>query len=269
MKPIVKAFLVGCALTGFTFAGFAQTAAEIIEKSVNLPTPDSSTSQLQQDLYENGKLVESRVILQYGRRHDGLVDTVFDMKSPASVKDSRILKLEKGNKADDTFVYLPSLRTTRRLAAAERQKSFFGTDFTYDDIKLRSVDEDNQEMIKDNVSITVGGVKYDCWEIRSTPIKKNVEFAYREQFIDKKTFLPVQVDYYEKKTEKLLKTYTIEKISVMPSSVKSGVTYLIREVNKVHNHTTNHSTVVTVKKIETDKPMSDKYYTQNWLSTGK
>ena len=43
---------------------------------------------------------------------------------------------------DERWVYLPALRKVRRVAGRDRAKSFVGTDFNYDDLADRSVDEE-------------------------------------------------------------------------------------------------------------------------------
>jgi len=249
-------------------AVFADEAYDIIKKSSTLPVPDFSETTLEMDLIEkDGTVSEHRVIQQFGRRNNGLVETIFAFKSPAAIKDTRILKAEKAGKDDDQWIYLPSLRTTRRIAMAERQKSFVGSDFTYDDMALRKVDDDDQAMMNENVSKTIGGTTYNCWQIKSTAKQKKGEFSYRVQYIDKDTYLPVQIDYFDKKGEPL-KTYTIEKI-VRTTDPRSKNQLLIRWENRVVNAKTGHSTTVKLAKQSFEKEQPARLFTQGWLNTGK
>lgn len=261
-------FLIG-ALAAFVLCSVsADEAFDVVAKSASLPVPFASQSNLAMDLYKNGKLEEHRVIRQIGRKNSaGLKETIFDFREPNSVKDTRLLQAEKSAKDDDKWIYLPSLRTTRRIAAAERQKSFVGSDFTYNDMTIRQADEDTHEMINANASKTVAGNSYNCWEIKSTPIKKNVEFSYRNQWIDKKSLLPVYVEYYDKKGA-LLKIQSIEKIAYIKSEANDTV-YTIRMFNRLENVQTKHTTTVAVINAVYDGKVKDSYFTQSWLNTGK
>ena len=260
-----------CILLATFIAGsciFAETATEIIAKSVSLDVPDFSETDMNLELFDkNGKLTESRNLKQYGKYTDELVSTVFNFLSPSTIKGTRFLQAEKKDKTDDKWIYLPSLRTVRRIAPAERQKSFVGLDFSYDDMTLRKVESDTHEMINENVTKKAGDTTYNCWQIKSTPVKKNDGgYSYRMQYIDKNTYLPVFTEYYDKEG-KHLKDYTVRKIQIVTGA--SGKKYYIRWINHMVNVQTGHSSICTLLKQTLDEPIADKYFTQNWLYTGK
>jgi hypothetical protein len=60
---------------------------------------------------------------------------VFD--SPANIAGTALLIVDHDapSKDDERWLYLPSMRKTRRIAPGERGELFFGTDFTYDEIR--------------------------------------------------------------------------------------------------------------------------------------
>ena len=49
----------------------------------------------------------------------------------------------------------------------------------------------------------------------------------------------------------------------------TGITYWLRRQNLFTNVLSGRKTRVTVKEYVFDKKISDGYFTQNWLSTGK
>jgi hypothetical protein len=260
--------LAVAALFALTGSLFAQTVEEIMAKSTDLPVPIFSKALLIMELVDkNGKVTETRKIYEYGNVETGLKNVVFDIQSPASVKDTRILQAEKIGKGDDKWIYLPSLKTTRRIAAAERQKSWVGSDLTYNDMTIRKFDDDEQTMLDENASQNSNGKAYKCWKIKSVPVKnKNVEYAYRIQFIEKGSYLPIMVEYYDKK-DTLIKTYGIDAFEEFTGA--TGKKYWLRRHVTMKNVLTGHYTTVAVDKIEFDKPVATRYFTQNWLNTGK
>ena len=74
----------------------------------------------------------------------------MDFKT-GSKKGTRFLQIEnEGNKPDDKFIYLPELKSSRRVNSSEGSKSFLGTDATYDDLSTRDVDEDEHTYLIQN-----------------------------------------------------------------------------------------------------------------------
>ncbi|MCR5218930.1 outer membrane lipoprotein-sorting protein [Treponema sp.] len=263
-----KSLAIVLAAALYAGTAFSQTPAEIVNKSVTLTPPDYSETVLTLDLLDkNGTVTEHRTLNQYGHRKNGLVSTVFDFRSPAAVKGTRILQSENKNKSDDKWIYLPSLKTTRRIANTEKKKSFVGTEFTYNDMTLREAENDEHTFINENGSYTTNGKSYSVWVIKSVPVKdKNVEYSYRIQYIDKDSNIPLLMEFYNKKDVKI-KEAILERFGQVKGA--TGKTYWLRQSQLVKNLETGKQTRVIVEDYTFDKPISDRYFTQNWLNTGK
>ena len=252
-----------------SFVLSAQTAKDVIKVFCDLDrVPDYNYSTLiLENIDKNGKS-ETLEIHQYGSGVDnGLKNVAFDFKSPAGVKGMRVLQLEKLKKADDRWVYLPKLRQARRIPMTERTKSFGGTEFTYNDMTIRNEDEDENVMMENPAQITVNGTTYTCWKIKSTPYKlSEVEYHYRISWFDKKTYIPVRIEFYNAK-DKMIKTYECLKIDMVKGV--TGIEYPLRRSNCVTNLVTGRKTIASVKDFVFDEEISDAYFTPNWLATGK
>lgn len=264
---LTKLFAVSLLLVSFSLS--AQTANEIAKIFCDLDrVPDYNYSTLILENIERDGKKETIEIWQYGSGVDnGLKNVAFDFKAPASVKGMRVLQLEKLKKADDRWVYMPKLRQSRRIPMTERTKSFGGTEFTYNDMTIRNEDEDLNEIIEDNAKITINGNSYTCWKMKSTPYKKTeVEYHYRYSWFDKKTYIPVRIEYYDNK-DKMIKTYECLKLEMVKGA--TGIEYPLRRSNVVTNLITGRKTIATVKDFVFDEPISDAYFAQHWLTTGK
>jgi hypothetical protein len=246
----------------------AQSAEEIMKKSKTLPCPEYSIGTLIMDIIDkNGTVLEHRILNEIGDEKESLRHVVFDFRSPASVKDTRILQAEKMGRDDEKWIFLPSLKTTRRIANAERSKSFVGSEFTYNDMTVRKFEDDAYEMLDENVTMDIGGKSERLWKIKETPVaKKNVEYTYLIRYIDKVSYLPLLEEYYDK-NGKLIKLRSITKHEEVTS--ESGKKYWLRRENIMENKVTGRTTRVAVDKMTFDKPISERYFTQNWLNTGK
>lgn len=264
----VKRFAIVIGLLA-SFSLSAQTAQEIAKVYCDLDrVPDFNYSTLLLENVDRSGKSEVLEVKQYGSGVDnGLKNVAFDFKAPANVKGTRVLQLEKLKKADDRWVYQPKLRQARRIVMSERTKSFGGTELTYNDMTIRNEDEDKNTIVDNNAKITVNGTSYTCWKMKSEPYKKSeVEYHYRLTWFDKKTYIPVRIEFYDSK-DKMIKTYECHKIDMVKGV--TGIEYPLRRKSVVSNLITGRKTIVTVKDFVFDEPISDGYFTQNWLINGK
>ncbi len=257
--------LTAAALALFMSAGaFAIDGTEIMTKVYDRQKPHCSKAAVQVTLSKNGKVEETRNVGEYGRCKDGLSDVVMVFLSPASVKDTRFLQKENNGKDDDKWIYLPSLKSTRRVAASDGTKAFVGTDFSYDDMSTREVGDDTHELLKE--SEDKGNFK-DLYVVKSTPKDpKSSQYSYRISYITKDAWIPTYIEMYDKKG-KLLKVNEIKAIKKMPGN-KNRV-YNVPMENVMTNVQTGHMTTMKMVNIEVDKPVPDRNFTTDFLSTGK
>lgn len=245
-------------------SAFAIDGTEIMQKVYDRQKPDFTKASVQVVLAKNGKVEETRNVGEYGRCKNNLTDMVMMFFTPASVKDTRFLQKENEGKDDDKWIYMPSLKQTRRVASSDGSKPFVGTDFTYDDMSSREVDEDTHELVKE--SEDKGNFK-NLYVVKSTPKDpKSSQYQYRISWVTKDTWIPTYVELYDKKG-KLLKVNEIKAIKQMPGN--GGHLYNIPLENVMTNVQTNHSTSMKMVNIEVDKPLADGYFTPNFLNTGK
>ncbi len=268
MKKTVKVLLLSVflmVLASFAFAN--ERGTEIMTEVSDFKEPKFTRSQVVMTLTEKNGSKEVRQLLQYGKDENDKTYAVMDFKTPASVKDTRFLQIENKNAADDKWIYLPSLKSTRRVNSSEGSKSFMGTDATYDDMSSREVEEDEHEYLRDEKCTVEGGATYDCYVVKETPIdKKSSQYSYRMVWVDKDSMYPVHTEMYDK-NDKLIKV--LEVLKIVPMTGATGEKYDIPLVNVLTNVQTGHSTKIEIVKLEIDKPIPAKVFTQNFLSTGK
>lgn len=250
--------LVCLSLATFVLGAYAIDGTQIMQNAHDVKKPKFSHSAVKMDLIDKGGAVESRQIEEWGKDENDLTSMVMAFYTPASVKDTRFLQIENKDKDDDKWIYLPALRSTRRIASSEGDKSFMGTDATYDDMSTREVAQDNHELVGEK---TVGS--YDCYVVKSTAVDPaDSQYAYRMNYIDKKTWVPVMVEMFDKKGGDLLKVLNVEKLENVGG-------YWVTMDTLLKNVKNGHSTRLTIMKIEVDKAVSPKLFTPAFLNTGR
>jgi hypothetical protein len=118
---------------------------------------------------------------------------VFD--APPEIRETGFLVWSHSDPEvdDERWVYLPALRKVRRVAGRDRAKSFVGTDFNYDDLADRSVDEDEHALL--DVERSEEGVYY---RVESRPRDEGSPYARRVQLVDGERWVVIRVDYYDR-----------------------------------------------------------------------
>jgi hypothetical protein len=127
------------------------------------------------------------------------------------------------NKDDDRWLYLPALDLVKRVAAGDKRTSFVGSDFLYEDVSGRSLEEDTHELIQTTDTFYV---------VKNVPKKPDtVEFGYFNVSIDRKNFVPMKMEFFDKegKLYRVIESKKVEKIQDFYTVVKSEVRDLKKE----------------------------------------
>lgn len=184
--------------------------------------------------------------------------------TPTSVKGTAFLTLDypDPSKDDDQWLYMPALRKTRRISAANRGDYFLGTDLTYEDIKLEariSKDDYNYKTIGKEV---VNG--HECYVLEATPknekIAKELGYSKSKYWIDASLFMLRKAESWDV-SGNFLKTVVISEIK----EVQGIWTYHRIDVK---NHKTKHETIFRFSEIDYEAILSDDLFTEEALVNG-
>ena len=249
---------------------FAITGKEVIDEAEGvLNDGDTMHALMGMDLIDKEGNVRSRTLEVWGityNQEEDLSKMVMEFQQPASIAGTRFLQIENKNRGDDKWIYLPGLGRVRRISSEQGDNSFVGSDFTYDDLETRDVEEDNHQLLREE---KLG--EYECYVVESIPKdKEDSQYSKRIYWVTKKHSIPVRIEMYSKKTnqvEKVLKIkHNIEKISGYWTVFNATM------IDK----TTGHSTKLYVKRnksgqpfIEYDKKINPKRFTQRFLKLGR
>ncbi len=171
---------------------------------------------------------------------------------PADVKDMTFMVFKYPAKDDDRWLFVPAINMVRRIAAQDKRSSFVGSDFTYEDVSGRDIEDDTHTLSKEEKL----GV-YDCYVIKSAPKASDVDYSYKLSWIDKATFLPVKEEYYDKRNE-LYKVFTADEIK----DVKGFPTITKRTMKNLQS---GHSTEVTYMKSDYNIGLDDSLFSERFL----
>ncbi len=127
-------------------------------------------------------------------------------KAPSDVRNTvfMVWKHMAVDQNDDRWLYLPDLDLVKRISASDKRTSFVGSHFFYEDISGRNPNLDEHEL---------ADVTDTYFILDNTPKNpENVEFSRYRMWIHRDTYLPVQIEYYDKRGE-AYRRYTVENVS--------------------------------------------------------
>ncbi len=149
---------------------------------------------------------------------------------PNDIRGTSFLVWEHPTADDERFLYLPSLGRVRRIAGAEAQESFVGSDFTYEDIGGRELDDYTYTLLDENaVWKGAGGEPKPAYRLESQRKNRSAEFPRVVSLILKDTFNVVEAEIFNRRNEKE-KLYVVSRLeqvqqiwTVMASSIATDL----------------------------------------------
>lgn len=195
-------------------------------------------------------------------REDDTRMQLIRFEAPADVKGTGFLSIENAGREDDTWLYLPALRKTRRIAGSDKQDSFVGTDFSYEDLEAEKLDAYRYELIGEE---THDGTA--TWIVEAVPTDpdKIAETAYgrRELWVSKDRALIRQAKLYDKEGA-YVKRLTAEDVRQVSGSQKWRPYRLVME-----DVQTGDKTVLEIAAYKTDQGVPADYFSQRYLKRGR
>ncbi len=263
MKKTTKLVVMAAALTalnGFAFAD--EKGNEIMNRVADFKKPAYSVTDVYMILTDKKGVQDSNGFREYGKEDGDKTYIVMDFKTGTN-KGTRFLQITDEKGPDEKHIFLPALKSVRRVNSSEGSKAFMGSDASYDDLTTRDVSEDEHQYLRDESFTVESGVTYDCHVIKEIPLdKKGTQYNYRMVWVDKATMYPVHTEMYDK-NDKLVKVLEVLDIQKMQG-------YDMPMENKLTNVQTGHSTTLKIAKVVAlDQEIPARYFTQNFLTTGK
>lgn len=190
------------------------SAAEDREKN------DNSQLRLSITITDKSGRERSRQVLVRAMRFEEGTKQLLIFEAPADLAGAGLLSVDytDGSRADDQWLYLPSVGKTTRIASADKSGSFMGTDLTYADMTRKDPDDYDYTLLEQ--SVDVDGT--DCWLIEAVPRtekeRSETGYAKTQVWVAKDTMIPIQIKAWviEGKRLKYTKVSDIREVDGVP-----------------------------------------------------
>lgn len=187
------------------------TGRDIMQKVDDRPDGDTRFMEMTMKLINKRKRIRERNVESYSMDIGKDKKTIMFFLYPGDVKGTGFLTwdYDEIDRDDDKWLYLPAMKKTRRISGTSAKADYFmGTDFTYDDMGSRNIDEDIHKLLREE---TIDGHK--CWVIESTSKDSRDIYSKKISWIRIDCLIALKVEYYDKlsKLHRQLSLSNIEK----------------------------------------------------------
>jgi hypothetical protein len=194
-----------------------------------------------------GKVADKRWMFMRLGSH-GNSKALLRFTEPAEVKGVTLLILNHPERASDQWMWTPALQRERRIALQDRSTRFFGTDFSFEDLEERDVNQYDYRLLGEQA---IDGVA--CWRIQSTPSEKKIsQYSRSEVWIRKDNYALAQVESFVKSELVRRLKYT--------DLVQIQNIWTARNL-EMHDFRRNSRTLLTLEKLQYNIPLKEDEFT--------
>ncbi len=251
------AMLTGLALMVLFATAAAQDATEIMKKShlAYYYAADDGLSEVTMTIVDKkGKeRVRGFAMFRLDEADGGNQKYYTYFREPSDVRRMTFVVHKQADGQDKRWLYIPSVDLVKPISADDKNSSFVGSDFTYEDVSGRLWTEDSHALLRED---KVG--ERAVWVIESKPLDEKYDgFARKLSFIDQEHYLQLREEYYDDK-DKLVRIFTAEKVEVV-----AGIPTVT--LRKMENVKKQRYTTVSFDKIEYNVGIEDKVFSERYL----
>jgi len=225
---------------------FAQDARSIVQESQRRGRANSEHYEGSLEVIAaNSKIAKKS--WQYVRIGSfGASKAIIRFTTPAEVKGVALLVANHPDRASDQWMWTPAIGRERRIAIQDRSTRFFGTDFSFEDLEERDVDQYDSKILGEEA---IEGAP--CWRIQSTP-RKASQYEYSYIWIRKDNYVAVRYDNFVKGdvVRRMLAT-DLRNVQGIWTACMLDMTDLRRKSR----------TILRTEKLEYNTPMKDDDFT--------
>jgi outer membrane lipoprotein-sorting protein len=167
---------------------------------------------------------------------------VLSFNSPAEVKGVALLVVNHPDRASDQWMWTPAIERDRRIALQDRSTRFFGTDFSFEDLEERDVNQYDYELLGEEV---VDGTL--CWKIESTPKQsKSSQYTRSTVWVRKNTYTFARIENY-------VRDEVVRRLDYRDMQEIQGI-WTARQL-EMHDLRRGSRTRLTLQNLQYDVPM--------------
>jgi hypothetical protein len=248
MNRLSLSFLLLSSLLAQTPALLAQDPRQIVEESQRRGRANSQRYEGVLEVFSSANKISRKTWTSDRLGSFGNSKAIIRFTAPAEVKGVALLVVNHPDRASDQWMWTPAIGRDRRIALQDRSTRFFGTDFSFEDLEERDVDQYDYRLTGEEV--IDGG---PCWRIEARPRQtKTSQYTLTRIWIRKDNYVPAQY-------ENLIKDQPVRRLHQKDIQNVQGIwTPHTLEMTDLRR---NSRTILRLEKLEYNIPMDDGAFT--------
>ena len=225
----------------------AQDARQIVEESQRRGRSNSQRYAGELEVIGNSKVAKkSWTYVRNGAY--GNSKSIIRFTTPAEVKGVALLVVNHPDRASDQWMWTPAIGRERRIAIQDRATRFFGTDFSFEDLEERDVNQYDYRLTGEEA---IDGAM--CWRMEARPKEsKSSQYTLTRMWIRKDNYVAAQY-------ENFIKDQLVRRLRQGEIQMVQGIwTPRVLEMTDLRR---NSRTVLRIDKLEFNVGLKDEDFT--------
>jgi len=244
-------YLQAADLTGREIMNKMVTSDEVISTQMNIKLTHT-------EVRRGKERVKIRELVRYHKRYNTgnyKSKSLMRFSKPDIIKGTGFLIWSKSEGGNDQWLFLPKVKSARKIEAQEKTKSFMNTEFSYEDMESFN-QPDEQYFLKGEEVIN----NLNCYVVEVIG-HTNTQYKRRLAWVDSEKWLLRKVEYYDK-NNKLLKVLNVDIYQQMGD-------FSFTTKMRMKNVQTSCQTVMDLSDIKYNENIADSYFTKESLVSPK
>lgn len=251
-KKLLITGLVLAIVVSLTSIGLAEdlSGEDVLDQVKEAMDAETAEMVFQMEIHSSAGDIRERKLNIYSKQ--GETDkALIRFIEPASVEGTGFLSLSEGDQ-EDMYLYLPAVGSVRRIASGERDGSFVGTDFSYNDLSVLGGGN-----FQEDYEATVTEENDEKYVLRIDPTDEEIQYEYGIMHVQKSNWFPVRIEFYDD-NEELWKVLSNEDLNQQGE-------YWLADTLTMENVQEETKTVLYLDEVTYDEPIEDDIFTTRYL----
>lgn len=172
----------------------AQDARQIVSEAQKRNRTQSQRYEGMLEVFDSGGKAAAKRWRSERLGSFGSSKSVLRFTAPAEVKGVALLVVNHTERSADQWMWTPAINRERRIAMQDRSTRFFGTDFSFEDLEERDVDQFDYKLAGEEA---IDGAP--CWKVEYRPRQsKTSQYTHSTVWIRKDHYVIAQVESFAK-----------------------------------------------------------------------
>jgi outer membrane lipoprotein-sorting protein len=245
-------------VTGITTEVFAEglSGRKIISKVYNREEGEDRKAEMKMVLMNKFGDKRERELEQFTRDFGGVNKKLMFFKAPQDIRGTSFMSWSyEGKKEDSQWIYLPALRKIKRISSENKSNYFMGSDFTYDDLGERNINQDRHKLLR---SEKING--QECYVVKSIPKKEDYMYSKTITWVIKEEWIGLKKEFYDQNGDHL-KTLTVNEYKKIDN-------ILTITESEMYNIQKDHKTILELDEVKYNNDISENKFTERQMKLG-